>query len=281
MCVKTLGLDGRLVWKAAVPNAVRYRYAVSSIVQQSEPVSAELLGPACLEIGGIQQAGFPGAGLAMSVGRLPKRPAPLEPNEDAALLASHGDKILGGVFDGHFGFLAAEAALTVIKDMVGDGILAGESREALLTLVRTASTAIRAAIEDAGDLWQASRTALTLAIADPGTVHLSTVGDTTALLVRPRRTSHFRGTPSFLGPQPVEPHIDRWKWRPGHRLLLATDGVTDYAALPHVARLVRQSATAADAASAVVEAGLLGGAGDNATAVVFDYDWGRDTTRSD
>jgi protein phosphatase len=77
-------------------------------------------------------------------------------------------------------------------------------------------------------------------------------------------------TRSISAVSPADPDIRVETVRPGDRFLLATDGATDVLRDVVLEKLLSDSPTARDAASAVVRTAYRAGSADNITAVVVD-----------
>jgi protein phosphatase len=69
----------------------------------------------------------------------------------------------------------------------------------------------------------------------------------------------------------VNPDIGLLTLHPGDRLLLCSDGLTNYAYDEDIARTLKAAPTAAEACTALLEAATRGGGGDNITITVCDY----------
>ena len=234
-----------------------------------------LSGPDCVVPGEITDVALGGVGaLAMSVGRYPKPNPSVEPNEDAAFMAAGSNALLVVVADGHLGFNAAQAAVAALQ--VEAPVLLGCSPvtavQALELAVHTAERGVAAALAGAEDVAQSSRTALTVAIAHPGIVHVCTVGDTAAFHLKGARSrlKRFRSEDRFLGPHHGPVRVDRRRWRVGDRLVIASDGLTDFADDSLIGQIAAAQAPSLETARKLVEAALDGGAGDNVTVAVAD-----------
>ena len=235
-----------------------------------------LSGPDCVVIGEIADVvlGHEGA-LAMSVGRHPKANPSIDPNEDAAFIAAGPRALLVVVADGHLGFNAAQAAVRALQAEAP--ILLGCSPrtavQALELAMHTAEDAVAGALADVADTLQSSRTALTVAVAHPGIVHVCTVGDTAAFHVKGggrSKLKRFRAEDRFLGPYHGPVRVDRRRWRVGDRLVIASDGLTDFTGESLIGQVAAAPAPPQTTARRLVEAALDGGAGDNVTVAVAD-----------
>lgn len=234
-----------------------------------------LLGSQHHELGAIATRALPpGIGAAISAGRFPKPVAPVDVNEDAVFAAAGGGATLLAVADGHGGFEAAHAAVTAL-DLGADQLLdmAGEPVAAVRAALRVAVEAAREAAALAPPARRASETALTVAVTRAGAGAVGTVGDTAcAHLGRrpatPGRPSPFSGHPRALD----RAHVSRLRLGPDDRLVLVTDGFSDFAGRRWEHRLqdaAARHAGAEDLAAAAVGLALRAGASDNVAVAVW------------
>jgi serine/threonine protein phosphatase PrpC len=111
-------------------------------------------------------------------------------------------------------------------------------------------------------------------LVDDGLVELSTMDSLTATEDPSGRYGHV--VTQTLGgttvPEPVWPHLFELDADVSVRLLLATDGLADYADEAAIVAAL-QLPTPIKAATALVEAALAGGGGDNVTVAVVDVAW--------
>ena len=234
-----------------------------------------LRGSDCETLGKVVARNAGAGGLAMSRGRLPKPTPSLDPNEDGALVAVGSSGSFAVVVDGHFGFDAAAAALDVTSEwaqvLVDDPVKdPGLALEALLAEAQDRIATQLASVEARR---QDSRTAITLALMTAGRCHVATIGDTSALLLRGRqRLIRFPEDRRYLGPDPMPALQAVQKVRPGDRLVVASDGLRDFSSTEHIMNVVQanRSQPCVQTAKALVEAALLGGAGDNVTVACLD-----------
>lgn len=208
-----------------------------------------------------------GADLAvgLSAGRLPKRPSSVDPNEDGVLGAIGGQSVVMAVVDGHFGFLSSEVALSTLHERIVELLwtapedVRGGLDEAVVEVGARVSRAVLAA-------GSGSATALTVAVVSGGRVHIASVGDTVAVKLsrRGRAILLTRSTP-FLGATAPELHAADARLRPGERLILASDGLTDFLGSSWLRSLAEQGGMDAPARGVrrLMEAAHAGGAGDH------------------
>lgn len=207
--------------------------------------------------------------VALSRGRFPKPYPHVDPNEDAVLAASGPGGRLLAVADGHFGFDAARAAMgavgarvsALVEDPDGDpvGALEETCRAAL-----DAVADVVAAVEPPRD---ASRCALTLALATGEHLYAVTYGDTACVRGRGGR-DRLVGRPGwpFLGAGAGVPPVDRARLRPRDRVAVCSDGLTTYLGRAWPARIAAALDAAEDplaAARELIEMAMDGGAGDH------------------
>jgi serine/threonine protein phosphatase PrpC len=208
----------------------------------------------------------PRAALAISRGGQAKRYPYVDPNEDAVLAAAGPAGWLLAVADGHNGFDAARAALGAVERQAGrlleqDGL---DPTATVHELFGAARKAVVAALAGAGRSRQASRTALSIALVVGGQVYGASLGDTVALRLG-QEFEEIGAEGPFLGPGSPLPRVYWAPFDDGDRLLVASDGLTDYLG-PNWEERLRQAATATDltaAARQLVLDAFSGGAGDN------------------
>jgi serine/threonine protein phosphatase PrpC len=201
------------------------------------------------------------AAIALSRGRFPKGYPHVDPNEDAVLALTDGRSWLMAVADGHGGADAAMAAVTTIAAGAGD-ILETDPADATSAALDLADAAVREVRSGLADREPA--TSLTVAFIRGGLVRYAGVGDSVMMVVNGRRVRRVAGGGPFLGSGDPAPRAGSQRLGRAARVLLATDGLTVF--LGHAWRdRVRTACrgTAAEAAGALVDAALDGGAGDN------------------
>lgn len=213
------------------------------------------------------------AGVALTRGRFPKPYPHLDPNEDAVLAAAGERGWLLAVADGHSGFDAARAALEAVAEQApalldGDG----DPTAALEDLCEAAIAAVTRTVASAEQSRQASRTALTVALATSRHLYVATFGDTVCVRVRGRRAKTVGAPTAFLGPDSDVAGVQRLRLRPGDAVTVASDGLSDYLGRgwpQRIAALTLDTADPAAAARLLVEEAMAGGAGDNVAVAVL------------
>ena len=219
----------------------------------------------------------PAAGIAMSAGRLPKSSPSVDPNEDAAFVAVGPVGALAAVIDGHLGFDVAARVLDTLKQQAerilvapirnGEKVLSG-----LVSGAKQDSDTVRAAADSER---ASSGAALSLALFSEGKLWVTTVGDTVALLAASgSKTRVFARGTRFLREYSGRGRVEMVRPPRKARLLLATDGLVDYTSQQVVTSLLASTLThePREAAYALLDAALLGGAGDNVTVLCVDLD---------
>jgi serine/threonine protein phosphatase PrpC len=232
--------------------------------------SISLLGRDWTELGPLALAELPdGGALALSRGAQPKSYAHTDPNEDAALIVRTATGVLLAVADGFNGTEASELGIA-------------RARARAEELVEASGDAFRAAvIRLADDVLGAlprgsrSRSCLVLAALRGDRVELASFGDSNAFLAGTRH-GLANENPLLLGKGDslgrVRPEVFHFQHARGgrERIALVSDGVTNFTADPSsIARTLAESSTDLDAARAIAETALAGGAGDNVAVAVF------------
>ena len=217
----------------------------------------------------------PAAGIAMSAGRLPKQRPSVDPNEDAAFVAVGPSGALAAVIDGHLGFDVAGAVLEVLKAET-DLALAREiyDVEAVLNgLVSAAKSASELTLAHLPSERAHSGAALSLALYSGGRLAVCTIGDTIALLATPKgKVRPFGRGSRFLRDLRGRARMEVVKAPAAARLVLASDGLVDFTSQGLVTSLIASTMEhePREAAYALMDAALLGGAGDNVTVLCLD-----------
>ncbi len=229
--------------------------------------AVELLGSDWTTLGEVATAELGGrAGVALSRGRFPKPKMWIDPNEDAVLAASDGERWLLVAADGHLGFDAAKAAVTAITAMASEAL--ADSRdgrtvvEAVIDQARASVAETLSAVEEARSR---SRTALSVVLVRPGKAFVSSCGDSSVYRVRGGKAKSLTAPSRFLGPRTPTPPVVRVSLRPTDALGVVTDGFTDFLGRAVGPTLCRETAgrEPTQAAQALVRAAFAGGAGDN------------------
>lgn len=201
--------------------------------------------------------------LAMSCGNHPKPYPTVDLNEDVVLAVRSGHATLLAVADGSRGNDAAHAAGAALLAEAGLGVMADPAEVArLVRAVDAALTRMRVRAEDAR---QASRTAMTVAIAATGTVVAATRGDTALVRLRGNDCAVLSGVAPAVRPPPL-PQPQTAKIRHGDVLMVASDGLFDYLGdgwVDAVPEAVQRHDDLGDAATSLVCSACHAGAGDN------------------
>lgn len=222
-----------------------------------------LLGRDYPELGPVGVEALDGGGaLALSRGRFKKPYRHQDPNEDGALLVRSDAGVLLAVSDGYNGVAASETALELAAARAGVLIASSgqEFRSAVLELFDDVGERLRTA--------RRSRTCLVLAsVTDDGCLWAS-FGDSSLFrsdAEGPVTKSNRLVLGSGLSLDAAE---ESWSgsFAPvgGERIALVTDGITNFTPRPsEIPRTLGEAEDDVGAARALVDAALLGGAGDN------------------
>jgi len=234
------------------------------------------------------------------------RAAPVGPNRIVSAHASHVGHVrssnedvviddpglaLYGVFDGMGGLNAGEVAAQIAAATVSGFVRRHQARQDGRRAAKLADdlALICAAIVHAGRVvraagakdpaWQGmGTTAVVCSLRDPRSAHVAHVGDSRAYLVRgdalyvlTRDHAIGRGVLlRSLGPcAEVRPDSLTVDLAAKDRLLLCSDGLTNYAEEAAIAQVLAAHPDPARAAQALVELALEGGGGDNVSLVVI------------
>lgn len=229
-----------------------------------------LLGRDWTELGPLALAELPdGGALALSRGALPKAYAHTDPNEDAALVVRTPSGILLAVADGFNGTEASELAIALARARAADLVLAS-SDAFRAEVARLADDVVRGLPRGSR-----SRSCLVLAALRGDRIELAHLGDSNAFVAgTPRSLATdnpvLLGNPESLNRIRPEVFHLRHTRANGERIALVSDGVTNFmrepAAIPN---LLASAPNDLEAARAIAEAALTGGAGDNVAVAVF------------
>ncbi|MFI5315495.1 MAG: protein phosphatase 2C domain-containing protein [Myxococcota bacterium] len=229
-----------------------------------------LLGRDWAELGPLALAELPdGGALALSRGALPKAYAHTDPNEDAALLVRAPAGVLLAVADGFNGSEASELAIQTARARAAELIEA--SGDEFRAEVARLSDDVLACLSRRSR----SRSCLVLAALRGERVEIASLGDSNAFVAGAPRplaseNSLLIGNPEPLARARPELFQLRFTRSAGERIALVSDGVTNFISdLARIPRLLAESAGDLDAARAIAEAALEGGAGDNVAVAVF------------
>jgi serine/threonine protein phosphatase PrpC len=214
--------------------------------------------------------------IALSRGRFPKGYDHVDPNEDAVLAAEGAGGRLLVAADGHNGVEAAHGAVRAIEQTAATVLDSphGDPEGAVDDLFSRASHGVVQALQGVPDIRTQSRTALSVVLITGNALYTATSGDTAVLLMRGgRKGKVVSGKGPFLGPRTPLPEVTRTKVRDGDIVVAVSDGVTDYLGIRWVhaaTACLLQTRNAHEAALALVEAAMAGGAGDNIAAAVAE-----------
>lgn len=206
--------------------------------------------------------------IALSRGRHPKGYAYLDPNEDAVGAAVDRETWLLAVVDGHWGFEAAQAALSAV--MANSGPMSEtDPHEVIAERFNSAAVAVAQAIDAAEGRRRDSRTTLTVAIVRGIEVSSATLGDSVAVLVTDDQIRQLRpASAGFLGPgtEVSRISVETVEASPGDVVVVCTDGLTAFLGrgwADELAELVREQTDPQQMVTSAIEAAFAGGAGDN------------------
>lgn len=180
---------------------------------------------------------------------------------------------LVAALDAHDGADSASAALAALVApavrLCGSADVVEADLEGALRIARSA---VAAALEGLGRPRSQSRTALSVALVRGSRLLHVTYGDTVVVLVRRGRGRLLSGTGDWLGPATPTPRIATARLKEGDRIVVASDGVSDFLGagwLADVAGAVSSEDPQAACLSLVTLAGDRG-AGDNLAIAVLD-----------
>jgi serine/threonine protein phosphatase PrpC len=210
-----------------------------------------------------------GGALGLSRGRLPKRYAYVDPNEDATFLAHTEGGTLLAVADGFNGVTASELALAEVERSL-DRML-DENPETFEEEVRSLVRRMASRADTLGR----SRTCLALIAVAGDICHVAGFGDSCAFrasavdpLVAPEDPPEWTVLGEPADPPPASRFAAHFRAVPGERLAGVSDGVTNFTR-SSVPETLARAGTDGEAATRVVEDALAGGAGDNVSVVAF------------
>jgi serine/threonine protein phosphatase PrpC len=220
-------------------------------------------------------------------------------NEDAAFASAR----LAAVADGVGGAIAGEVASGLaINKVIGfdKRRLTQPLERELGAVVDDANAVIDFVISYDPGLAGMGTTLTAVALSNQGEYVVANVGDSRTYLLRGGRLHRLTRDDSFVqdlidqgalseeearrhprrsivlevlnGDERPLPRLRTLRARPGDRLLLCSDGVTDYLADAEVATMLERGGEPASAARQIVDAALSAGSRDNVTAVVADVE---------
>jgi serine/threonine protein phosphatase PrpC len=227
------------------------------------------------ELGDVAVVGAsPAVAIGLTAGWWPKPYPSVDPNEDAVAAVAGPRGVLLVCADAHTGAVSGELAAGALLDRLGaDPPPADLSDRALVELFHEASSAVLATTKQLPWPRIESRTTLVMALLVPGRLQWAALGDS-ALFVAEGGSVTQLNTPAplFCGYPMSAPELAGRLGRgvhelePGSRVVLASDGYTDYA-VPGPAEAVAEVARAGDQPPEAVRELLYraghGGAGDH------------------
>lgn len=203
--------------------------------------------------------------IGLSRGRFPKGYSHVDPNEDAAFVATNGLASVLAVADGHHGFDAARAALEAIAEaapqVLGAPLALGAER-----LVAMAADRVRSVVSRLQPPRSRSGTALTVCVVRSGEMATATLGDSGYALATKRRARIKLGRSRFLAPSTdvAEVEIEMVKLPKPGLVVAASDGLFDFTRDTLTAALRASSeAIPEDTVANLVDLAGRGGAGDH------------------
>lgn len=215
----------------------------------------------------------PSTAAGLSAGALPKAYWHLDPNEDAAMAALGEDGVLLAVADGHNGADVSKRAVTALCDQAE--VLLGcppahaehELTGALVRIEETVATLLTQR-RSPRDL---SRAALSVALVRAGRLFTATYGDTAVLRIRAGKPRVFAAGEGFLGGPRSLPAHGAARLRTGDRVLVCSDGITDFLGPDWpagIAAAVEGQPDADAMVRALLNRAFQGGAGDHLAVAV-------------
>jgi serine/threonine protein phosphatase PrpC len=228
-----------------------------------------LLGRDYPQLGPLGAVALPSGGaLALSRGQEPKPYRHVDPNEDAALIVRAPAGVLLSVADGHNGVAASELAIDAVRASAGD-LLAGAPSQF--------ATGIEALVESLAEPLHEvapSRTSLLVAALVADRCVYACIGDC-SLYRASAREPVTEDTQPVLG---AELRFDDERRRAvfgdfarvaGERIVLVTDGVTNFVTSDVVPDLLVREGDDGECARAICRAAMRMGAGDNVAVALF------------
>jgi PPM family protein phosphatase len=220
-------------------------------------------------------------------------------NEDAAFASARLAAVADGVGGAIAGELASSLAINKLIGLDKRRLVEPLERE-LGAVVGDANAVIEFVIAYDPGLAGMATTLTAVALSNGGDYVVANVGDSRSYLLRGGRLHRLTRDDSFVqdlidrgalseeearrhprrsivlevlnGDERPLPRLRTLRARAGDRLLLCSDGVTDYLTDAEVAALLRPGVDAAAAARGIVAAALAAGSRDNVTAVVADVE---------
>lgn len=217
-------------------------------------------------------------GLALTRGRHPKPYAWVDPNEDVVAAVVGPRATLLAVADAHNGADAAEAAITTVLECFGDDPPDDPDEAALVDLFAAAGHDVLRVTSQLAPPHRDSRTTLSVALVGPETVTWAALGDSPVFVVHGGRARELSIPRHLFVGHPLSRFVlderlsrGREPLQPGDAVVLASDGFTNFAVIDPAAAVAEALAAApspVDAAAALVDHAVDGGAGDNVAVAV-------------
>lgn len=219
--------------------------------------------------------------IGLTRGRHLKAYAYTDPNEDVVGARSTGERVAMYVADGHSGLQASHVAVEELEHRLGPDLTAFDGRQQAVRTLHAINEAIREARRALTGDGRRTRTTLTIAIVERGasgrTVHTASVGDSVVMVVSPttgaraltRDRHRFLGDRCSLPEMAGATHMADSGLADDEHVVVATDGLTNFARLDDIGPAVIGAASAVDAADALIELACDGGAGDNVAVAVL------------
>lgn len=215
--------------------------------------------------------------VGLTRGRHPKPYTHLDPNEDFAACAEGDAGALLAVADGHNGIEAADTAIRHVLTALGSPALRpGRPAEELISLLSDAGQAAWEATRAHPYPRRGSRTALGVVLAEGARAQWAVVGDVAVIAGGPEGVSVLNTLNEvFLG-GPTEPHhvadisdIGTVLLQSGEWLVLASDGLLNFAPLRQVGDVLAAGSDPEHVAAALLALACDNGAGDNVAVAVL------------
>lgn len=210
--------------------------------------------------------------IGISRGRHPKAYGYVDPNEDAVLAASTGSSHLLAVADGHNSVMASHAVIERLAKGA-EILLSDDPTVSVERAGRMASEALTELVW-AEERPQPATTLAAVVVGNQRAAYLSW-GDSAVVRLRGRGAKLLPPNGPFLvvGTPLGVLRSGSFRLRPGDRLMVATDGLTDFLPQPWHRSLARMAADCPDPSALIKKAirtAGQGGGGDNISAATLD-----------